>query len=239
MPENIDADLMILAGDIITFQNYSPLTKFLTGWKKPVLYVTGNHEYYTWTPKNREEETFKKWLVTCHPNVTLLRDEFVSIDGVHFFGGMMWMDFDGGNAQAMKIAERQVNDFRLIKNPDSSSFKPADTLELHDRYIKELLKWFEADLTGPRVVISHHAPVINSYTQFTGSTLTPAFNSLDMLNIIKKFQPALWVYGHTHECDDQMIGSTRIISNQLSYPDHLGGFECAGFDEKGKLIEVI
>lgn len=34
MPENIDADLMILAGDIITFQDYSPLTKFLTGWKK-------------------------------------------------------------------------------------------------------------------------------------------------------------------------------------------------------------
>jgi Icc-related predicted phosphoesterase len=89
------------------------------------------------------------------------------------------------------------------------------------------------------VVISHHAPVINSYTQFTGSTLTPAFNSLDMLNIIKKFQPALWVYGHTQECDDQMIGSTRIISNQLGYPDPLGGFECAGFDEKDKLIEVI
>ncbi|SEN59385.1 metallophosphoesterase [Nitrosomonas marina] len=238
MPENIDADLMILAGDIITFQDYFPLTEFLTGWEKPVLYIAGNHEYYTRTPKDREEDAFKKWLSTNHPNVTFLRDESISIDGIHFFGGTMWTDFDGGNEQAMRIAEYQVNDFKLIKNPDSSPFKPADTLPLHGRYVKELLKWLETDLTGPRVVISHHAPVMNPHTKFTGSPLTPAFTSLDMLEIIKKYQPALWIYGHTHECDDQMIGNTRIISNQLGYPSFFGGFDCAGFDEKGKLINI-
>lgn len=238
MPENIDADLMVLAGDIITFQDYSPLTEFLTGWEKPVLYITGNHEYYTRTPKDKEEEAFKKWLATSHSNVTFLRDEPASIDGVHFFGGTMWTDFNGGNEQAMKIAEFQVNDFKLIRNPDSSSFKPVDTLKLHGRYVKELLKWLETDLTGPRVVISHHAPVINPHTRFTGDPLTPAFTSLDMLELIKKYQPALWVYGHTHECDDQMIGNTRVISNQLGYPSYFGGFDCADFDEKGKLVDV-
>lgn len=238
MPKDIDADLMILAGDIITFQDYSPLTEFLAGWEKPVLYIAGNHEYYTRTPKDREEDAFKKWLSTNHPNVTFLSDESISIDGIHFFGGTMWTDFNGGNEQAMKIAGYQVNDFKLIRNPDSSSFKPADTLPLHSRYIKELMKWLETDLTGPRVVISHHAPVINQHTQFTGSPLTPAFTSLDMLELIKKYQPALWVYGHTHECDDQMIDSTRVISNQLGYPSYFGGFDCAGFDEKGKLVDV-
>ncbi|MCB1984150.1 MAG: metallophosphoesterase [Burkholderiales bacterium] len=58
MPENIDADLMVLATDIITFQDYSLLTEFLTGWAKPVLYIAGNHEYYTRTPKDREEDAF-------------------------------------------------------------------------------------------------------------------------------------------------------------------------------------
>ncbi len=238
MPKDINADLMILAGDIITFRDYSPLSIFLDGWKKPVLYVTGNHEYYTRTPRDQEEDAFKKWLATSHSNVTLLRDESISIDGAHFFGGTMWTDFNDGSKQAMMIAESQVNDFRLIKNPDFSSFMPTDTLELHDLYVKALLKWFESDLTGPRVVISHHAPVINPNTQFTGSPLTPAFNSLDMLDIIEKYQPALWVYGHTHECGDQMINATRIISNQLGYPDHQGGFECINFDENGKLVEV-
>ncbi|HOO82866.1 MAG TPA: hypothetical protein PK513_10230 [Alphaproteobacteria bacterium] len=59
-----------------------------------------------------------------------------------------------------------------------------------------------------------------------------------MQDIIEKHQPDLWIYGHTHECDDQAIGKTRIISNQLGYPNRHGGFECAGFDERGKEIEI-
>ena len=93
-------------------------------------------------------------------------------------------------------------------------------------------------LSGPRVVISHNAPVINPNSKYKGGPLTPAFNSLDMVEIIETHQPALWVYGHTHECDDQTIGRTRIISNQLGYPGNLGGFECKDFDEAGLPVEV-
>jgi hypothetical protein len=46
------------------------------------------------------------------------------------------------------------------------------------------------------------------------------------------------VYGHAHECDDQLIGKTRIISNQLGYPDRYGGFECKDFDRAGLAAEV-
>ncbi len=238
MPNDVDADLMVLAGDIITFGDYAPLTRFLEGWKKPVLYVTGNHELYTRTPRNKEENAFKNWLAADHPNVTFLRDEAISIGNVHFFGGTMWTDFNGGDMQAMESAQYQMNDFRLIINPDFSIFEPSDTLKLHKHYVKKLLEWFRSDLEGSRVVISHHAPVINPRTKFMGSSLSPAFNSLDMLDIIEECQPALWIYGHTHECDDQTIGKTRIISNQLGYPNRMSGFECTGFDEKGKPIEV-
>jgi len=238
MPKDVDADLMILAGDIVTFRDYTPLARFLEGWKKPVLYVTGNHELYTRTPRDEEENAFKNWLAANHPNVTFLCDEAISMDGVHFFGGTMWTDFNVGDLQAMAIAQHQMNDFRLIKNSDFSPFEPSDTLKLHEHYVKKLLKWFQSDLVGSRVVISHHAPVINPCTKFMGSSLSPAFNSLDMLDIIEEYQPALWIYGHTHECDDQMIGKTRIISNQLGYHNHMGGFECTGFDEKGKPVEV-
>jgi Icc-related predicted phosphoesterase len=61
--------------------------------------------------------------------------------------------------------------------------------------------------------------------------------SSQMVEIIETHQPALWVYGHTHECDDQTIGQTRIISNQLGYPGNLGGFECKDFDEAGLPVE--
>lgn len=237
MPDDIDADLMIVAGDIITFKDYSPLTIFLDRWEKPVLYVTGNHEYYTRMSRDQEETDFKNWVATNHPNVTFLHDEAVTIGGVHFFGGTLWTDFNNADVQSMEIAEHQINDFRLIKNPDFSPFKPSDTLELHKHYVKNLLDWFESKLAGPRVIISHHAPVINPRTQFMDSPLTPAFNSLDMQDIIEKHQPALWVYGHTHECDDQRIGKTRVISNQLGYPSSTG-FECMDFDSYGKPVRI-
>jgi hypothetical protein len=35
-----------------------------------------------------------------------------------------------------------------------------------------------------------------------------------------------------------MICQTRIISNQLGYPDSLGSFECKDFDEAGLPVEV-
>jgi predicted phosphodiesterase len=47
LPPDAKGDVMILAGDIITLGEYDPLDRLLQKWKKPVLYVTGNHEYYT------------------------------------------------------------------------------------------------------------------------------------------------------------------------------------------------
>ncbi|MCB1721889.1 MAG: metallophosphoesterase [Rhodospirillales bacterium] len=237
LPEDMDANVLVLAGDIITFRDYDPLARLLDGWNKPVLFVAGNHEYYTQTPMDGEEEAFAEWLKTNFPSAYFLRDESVSIDSVHFFGGTMWTHFNGRDVQAMETAHYQMNDFRLIRKADSP-FLPSDTLALHERYVEKFLAWFDEDLSGPRVVISHHAPVINPCTQYMGSPLMPAFNSLDMQAIIEKHQPDLWIYGHTHECDDQTLGKTRIVSNQLGYPDRRGGFECAGFDERGMEVEV-
>ena len=101
-----------------------------------------------------------------------------------------------------------------------------------------MLNWFGKNLRGPQVVIGQNAPVINPNYKYKHGPLTPAFNSLDMVEIIETHQPALWVYGHTHECDDQTIGRTRIISNQLGYPDRFGGFECNDFDSMGASVEI-
>lgn len=163
--------------------------------------------------------------------MTLLLDEDVNIDGVHFFGGTMWTDFNGGDRRSMEIAGDAMNDFRLI-NTGGRSFRPVDSVVLHKRFVTKLVSWLNKDLSGPRVVITHHAPVVNSKTQYRASPLMPAFNSLDMLDTIQTFQPDLWVYGHTHECDDQTVGLTRVISNQLGYR-HGAGFECKNFDPYG------
>jgi predicted phosphodiesterase len=238
LPAEVHGDVMILGGDIVTLRDYKPLDQLLRQWKKPVLYVTGNHEYYTRRPMNGDEENFRAWLAESHPHVTLLLDEAVSMGGVNFFGGTMWTDFHGGDRRAMETAGSQMNDFQLINNPDGTPFRPADAVALHENFVAKLINWFDEDLSGPRVVISHNAPVINPRSKFRGSPLMPAFNSLDMIEVIENRKPALWVYGHTHECDDQTVGTTRIISNQLGYPDGRGGFECKEFDSSGIAIKL-
>ena len=232
-PAEIDGDILILAGDIVSFKDYNPLSKFLRRWQKPVLYVAGNHEYYTRKPIDQENAAFQRWLAENHPNVIFLLDEAISLNGVNFFGGTMWTNFNSANPLAMETARREMNDFRLIMSPGGAPLKPFDTIAFHDRFVRGLLDWFAKEVSGPRVVISHHAPAIKANTQHGNSPLMPAFNSLDMIPVIEQHQPALWVYGHTHECDDQMIGKTRIISNQLGYPNRPNGFECSGFDSAG------
>lgn len=238
LPAEADTDLLILAGDIITFKDFSPLSDLLKNWSKPVFYITGNHEYYNGQPMMEEETRFKIWLEKECPQVTLLLNDHISLHNLNIFGGTMWTDFCQNNPNAMEIARHQMNDFRLIHTAQGKQFMPQDTIELHNDFREKLITWLETPLAGARIVISHHAPVINPNTQYGNSPLQPAFNALDMIEIIETYKPDLWIYGHTHECDDQMIGKTRIISNQRGYPKSSGAYECTGFDEGGLLIEL-
>lgn len=232
LPPEADGDVLLLAGDIVTMDRLDPLEALLQNWRKPVLYVPGNHEYYTARPMEEEEARLRGWLAARLPHVTLLLDEATTLDGVHFFGGTMWTDFAGGDRKAMSIAAAGMNDFRQICF-DGRRFQPQDSILLHQRFVSRLQAWFESCPKGPRVVMTHHAPVVHPLTWYAASPLVPAFHSLDMLAWIEAHQPDLWVYGHTHECDDQWVGRTRILSNQLGYPLHGGGSECAGFDPSG------
>ncbi|MBY0505489.1 MAG: metallophosphoesterase [Bryobacteraceae bacterium] len=233
LPPAEDGDVLILAGDIVSFENFSPFAHLLDAWPQPVLYVAGNHEYYTQRPMDEDNAKFQRWLAANYQQVTFLLDEGVRIDGVNFFGGTMWTHFDGGDRAAMAVAGQGMNDFRLIQNPGGRRFTPADSVRLHEHFVEKLLAWFGQQLDGPRVVISHHAPVLNPHTKYHRSPLRPAFNSLDMVKIMEAHQPDLWVYGHTHECDDQVVGRTRIISNQRGYLYRGQGFECQDFDPLG------
>lgn len=108
---------------------------------------------------------------------------------------------------------------------------------MHLDFQEKLSTRLEKNHDKKRVIISHHAPFKNPNTKYGNSLLQPAFNSLNMVEIVEQYQLDLWVYGHTHECDNQRIGKTRIVSNQLGYPNNYG-FECDGFDEKGAEVTL-
>ena len=238
LPPDIDGDLLVLAGDIITFRDFTPLGTLLSDWKKPVLFVAGNHEYYTRIPMMENEKVFRAWLAEKLPQVHFLRDEGVTIDGVNFFGGTMWTNFKSGNTASMLHAETSLNDFRYIRD-DEEIFTPEASIEQHQQFIASLEHWFDTRPPGPDVIITHHAPVVNPRSQYLLSPLEPAFVSYEMGRYIETYQPDLWIYGHTHECDVQCVGKTQIISNQLGYPRRSEGYEgTGGFDNYGYPVVV-
>lgn len=130
---------MILAGDIITFKNFKPLSDFLSDWKKPVLFIAGNHEYYTRKPMSECEDEFQNFISTNYPNVTWLNNSTFVLDDFHFFGGTMWTDFDESNQEAMRNALGAMNDFRQILTKNDQFLLPQDTVKIHNVFKEKLI----------------------------------------------------------------------------------------------------
>jgi hypothetical protein len=72
-------------------------------------------------------------------------------------------------------------------------------------------------------VVTHHAPHPNcEHATYKGGDLSPAYCS-DLGWLIDRYQPDLWISGHTHASHDFEIRRTRLLSNQRGYsnvPEH-------------------
>ncbi len=70
---------------------------------------------------------------------------------------------------------------------------------------------------GPTVVITHFAPSRKSISpKFEGSPVNACFVS-DLEPQILRWQPELWVHGHTHGSFDYKVGKTRVVCNARGY----------------------
>lgn len=243
IPNDLNADVIILAGDCTNYSCTHRIKEFLNGWNKPVLYVLGNHEYYnlsrSWYDPILDMDDVKvKFLNDLYddvPNLQIMGNQSIIIDDVSFYGGTMWTNFNNSNPLDMLQARDYMNDFRVIYEFTPNGRRiltPEDTVKFHQEYVKGLELWLDRKHDGKRVVISHHAPTYNPMTKYSTSKLQPAFNSLDMEKYFGSMD--LWIYGHTHEADDRIIGDMRIISNPLGYPNE----NVNDFDIYGKMVEV-
>jgi predicted phosphodiesterase len=257
LPEDIDGDIMILAGDILNFDDpiqLDNLVEFLKPWgTKPVLYVAGNHEYYTRT-KCDMAQLQKRFRKFCHTTnlgrMTFLEGDNIDNDDraygehivrsgeyeeINFFGGTMWTDLlDGTNHLGAKL---KMNDYDYIKH-DGRLLDPADTMAFHEKYLIELETWLQfIDRFPPnfskRVVISHHCPIPEE-SNGRGSAYFSTKTRAIIENPDNKID--LWIHGHTHKRQDYMVGNTRIISNPYGYDKR--HYLVKDFDPYGSVVEL-
>lgn len=225
-PHDVDADVVILAGDI-------DIHGRAINWAKqtfpdtPVIYVLGNHEYYSDTYPDLLERISAD---AKDSNVHVLENDHIKIGGIHFLGCTLWTDFMlfGNEATAMITAQRCMNDFKVIHlGTQNKRLSPHDTLLMHS----DALDWLRSTITEyknePIVIVTHHAPSAGSIAErYSRDQLSAAFASgLDYF--VKDSKAILWVHGHTHNAADYRIGDTRIVCNPRGYPGENTGFNPA------------
>ncbi|WP_404473382.1 metallophosphoesterase [Vreelandella venusta] len=216
---DVAADIIVLAGDI--HRKVEGLA-----WARqqfpmhPILYVPGNHEFYgTCMPLLREELALEAERHT----IELLDNRAVTLDGVRFYGTTLWTDFalyaddptrNPQDTQAKAL--RYMPDFRIVTTAPGEPFTPQASRELHAAALSWLSRELAEPFDGPKVVISHHAPLHRCIPeQYLGDALSPAFAShLSQL----MGQMDLWVHGHVHEPVDLLHNGTRIVANPGGYP---------------------
>jgi len=230
------ADLLVLAGDIGSYQRGSRLedTDFglgrfspRHGWPVPVLYVPGNHEY-----DNLDfDETHARLQETCERlGITWLERRVLVIDGIRFMGTTLWSDFDAiadqpGAApldmtrrlKQRHKAERAAN-FYLQKMGGTRKGQPLLAPQWRELAL-ECEAWLRAALAQPfdgtTVVVTHFAPSLRSADPRYGVTPgTAGFcNSLDDLLP----QADFWLHGHLHCQQDYVAAGCRVVANTLGY----------------------
>lgn len=216
-PKDEMGDLLILAGDIINFNDTKPLDEFLKHWTKLVIYVAGNHEYYGCKSIFEAQKGFFEYTKSNKKNIIFLENDSIAIDDVEIFGGTMWSCFDNSNPLAMLNAEKGINDFKKINYEIDTKLKAKHLVNFNLEFKNDFSKWNCESRAKTKVVVSHFAPVENPNSQFKGDALQPYFVSCNMQKVIENHQPNYWIHGHTHECYDLTIGKTKVVSNQLGY----------------------
>lgn len=229
-------DALIVAGDLIDrwSRNWPMALEFLQGFMAPSkLYILpGNHDYYGHSLEDAHMQAAVEAAGAHFIQMCELRHGTTRV-----FSCTLWTDFDltGMQARAMAAAGRYMLDYSRITKanpakklpcsdhisiPRWENIEPADTLALHRRH----RKWLQSALATPHfagaggrtVVVTHHGPhrtMAGPITDFSA-----AFHS-DLDQMIRRYQPEVWLFGHSHWRFRGRVGETDIRNISIGYPD--------------------
>lgn len=214
-----NADILILAGDIVPFINlddHNDFWNYISDNFKQTYWLPGNHEYYGFDAATKHgtiNENIRK-------NITLINNDSVLIDNTQFIFSTLWSHIGPVNQD---IIQRRMNDFFQIKF-NINLITPKDYNFLHDEAI-EFLKQSLLNSTNDannkmtqKVIVTHHLPTLLNYpNKYKNDPIQEGF-ATDLCDLIEASGAACWIYGHHHHNTTPfMIGHTQLITNQMGY----------------------
>ena len=246
---DVDADVTVIAGDAMAPGTLAlkKLRDLYPDRDRPLIYVAGNHDYYSHHIKSHPElkTTYERQRAEMPTTaeelgIILLDDSVAEIDGVRFMGATLWTDFSARPGyvpfdDAVRSAAKGMNDYTLIKVGEGRSkdrLRPRDTIAAHKASRAFIERALAEPFDGDTVVVTHHAP---SYRSLMAEGIH--FQDLDWcyasnLEHLMRDEnaPSLWLHGHIHRSRDYMVGNTRIMANPRGYPLAAGAGHNLDFD---------
>jgi predicted phosphodiesterase len=212
--EPVDADVLVLAGDIA---KGSRVLDLFGDWPCPVVFVPGNHEFYDGEIASVLAELHLR--ASDFPNVKILAQGTWEHDNVRFIGCTLWTDYAVFGAErvaaAMATCAEKIVDHCSIRCAGDRPFLPSDALALHRGQRQWLSDRLAEPFAGRTVVITHHGPHRNSIAPLYADDLTSAAYASNLDECLGIAD--LHIHGHTHESFDYAIGRTRVVANPMGY----------------------
>jgi Icc-related predicted phosphoesterase len=172
------ADIIIVAGDLA---NGAFDIEFLKRPNKPVVFVPGNHDFWTTDGTRDMVEMYADMKRAARgTQVHVLWDEEVELLGVRIIGTPLWTDFGGGNEELMRASFQHMRDYAYINA--RSWYADPDNLKLH---VEQGARWrkperadaAESGAFTPLVAYSLHQKSL----AFIESRLAEAFDGRTVL----------------------------------------------------------
>lgn len=192
------ADILILAGDICHIENihiYSNFFSYLNDNFIYIIYVPGNHEFYSKKSLNiKELEEYIQDFLKNYSNFIYLNNKSLLINDVLFTGSCLWCkpSIDPPPWFHINISKDEINKM----HKESVTYLNKVSSIKHEKHI----------------VITHYPPLyINlKFKQKKDLYLDYYINN----DIFLESSPKYWIFGHTHNNFNKTINDTIYISNQ-------------------------
>lgn len=227
-----DADVLVLAGDIIALQNNCDKLYHLENIVKhiniPIVYVTGNHEYYGFG-KVKQSNKIIKTLEQKYPHFHFLDNEVWIYNDVEFIGSTLWSDFDlsPNRSWFAEAVQQYIADFSQILSDEDPRGRMSGREMINLNHVaRQFIDMAVRNKNGlKKVVVTHYVPTIESVgEQWKGNSLNPYF----VCNC-ESLMPGVhtWIHGHTHcsfdyqlvrkHASGHVLVDTHIVCNPRGY----------------------
>lgn len=223
-----NADVIVLAGDIVSPTLLERLIYVIESLKKPIIYVAGNHDYWG-AILHKTIEDIEKDLHTLskkYDHFHFLNCQSLDIGDYRFLGCTLWSDFglapdynqfceyvDRGYWDGKQMIS--LRDFeRILKTP--TRFLTAKDCSFLAYQHKEFLDREISISDKKTIIITHFCPSEKSIAAEYNNDIFNPYYICDCEKLMRD-PVKLWIHGHTHVSFDYQINNVRVVCNPRGY----------------------